>query len=747
MSLHKLTAGSGYDYLTRQVAVFDATELGHRGLTSYYTERGEAPGMWLGSGLAGLGGLRPGDPVTAEQMEALFGAGLHPLAVARRAALAGPDLTDADYQAVERLGAPFKVYTPDVSPFRVEVARRFAAWNRHAGVPADWPVPAEVRAQIRSEVGAGFFRAEQGRDPADARELAGTIARLSRPRTTAVAGYDLTFSPVKSVSALWAVADPPVAAAIERAHQAAVGDALRFIETHALFSRVGANGVRQVDVHGLVAAAFTHRDSRAGDPDLHTHVAVANKVQTLDGRWLSIDGRILFKANVTASETYNTALEQHLTATLGVRFVDRPGVRGKRPVREIVGVDPRLNAALVVAQAGDRRPPRRTRRRLPRRAWAAGDGGGDDQTGAAGEPGNPATQTRPPHPHRTTRPRGPPKPPTCSAAGTPSPAWCTPPCTRHPRTCRGRMGGGARRRSTASSPPSKPAGRAGRAGMSAPKRNATPATSTSSRVRRRRWSATSSTRSSTAPSPSPPTTGSSNRPCCGAGTGPACTPIAGATHYTSTAVLEAEERLVDLAGRTDGRHVGPRWVDAVVADAAGRGRPLNPGQVALVTEMAGSGRRVQLAIAPAGSGKTTAMAALAAVWTRSGGTVVGLAPSAAAAEQLAGPGPAPTPTPWRNSPGRSTTTTCPTGPAVSARAAWSSSTRPGWPTPCPSHRVCDFVVGRGGSVRLVGDDQQLAAIGAGGVLRDIAHTHGAVRLDRTGPVHPPRRRVRLPRPA
>jgi conjugative relaxase-like TrwC/TraI family protein len=55
-------------------------------------------------------------------------------------------------------------------------------------------------------------------------------------------------------------------------------------------------------VRGLVAAAFTHRDSRAGDPDLHTHVAVANKVQTLDGRWLSIDGRVLFKANVAASD-------------------------------------------------------------------------------------------------------------------------------------------------------------------------------------------------------------------------------------------------------------------------------------------------------------------------------------------------------------------------------------------------------------------------------------------------------------
>ena len=90
--------------------------------------------------------------------------------------------------------------------------------------------------------------------------------------------------------------------------------------------------------------AFTHRDSRAGDPDLHTHVAVANKVQTLDGRWLSIDGRVLFKANVAASETYNTALEQHLRETLGVRFAERPGTDPtKRPIREIVGVDPRLN--------------------------------------------------------------------------------------------------------------------------------------------------------------------------------------------------------------------------------------------------------------------------------------------------------------------------------------------------------------------------------------------------------------------
>jgi hypothetical protein len=81
-------------------------------------------------------------------------------------------------------------------------------------------------------------------------------------------------------------------------------------------------------------------------------LAVANKVQTLDGRWLSMDGRVLFKANVAASETYNTALEQHLRDTLGVRFAERPGTDpAKRPIREIVGVDPRLNQRWLTRRA------------------------------------------------------------------------------------------------------------------------------------------------------------------------------------------------------------------------------------------------------------------------------------------------------------------------------------------------------------------------------------------------------------
>jgi hypothetical protein len=279
MSIHKLSAGSGYDYLTRQVAAFDATEKGHIALASYYTERGESPGGWIGSGMAGIDGVNVGDPVTAEQMKALFGAGMHPLAANRLEQLDTADLTDASIKAATHLGAPFKVYAGDVSPFQVEVARRIAA-QQAAGHQADEPVSAALRAQIRTDVAREFFRAEHGRDPIDAREIAAIIAKLSRPRSQTVAGYDLTFSPGKSVSTLWAVADPQVAAQIERAHQAAVQDALSFIESHALFTRQGTNGIRQVNVRGLVAAAFTHRDSRAGDPDLHTHVAVANKVQT-----------------------------------------------------------------------------------------------------------------------------------------------------------------------------------------------------------------------------------------------------------------------------------------------------------------------------------------------------------------------------------------------------------------------------------------------------------------------------------
>jgi TrwC relaxase len=141
------------------------------------------------------------------------------------------------------VNAAAKIVDGDVSPFRLEVAKRVAAMNVGAGLPAGAPVPAADRARVRTEVARQFFLIEHGREPVDARELAGQIAKDSRPRTQTVAGYDLTFSPVKSVSVLCAVADPTVAAVIERAHQAAVQNALAFIEKHALFTRTGPQGI------------------------------------------------------------------------------------------------------------------------------------------------------------------------------------------------------------------------------------------------------------------------------------------------------------------------------------------------------------------------------------------------------------------------------------------------------------------------------------------------------------------------
>jgi hypothetical protein len=160
----------------------------------------------------GIEGLAAGDPVTAGQMRALFGCGLHPLAELRQQQLEGPDLSTRDVQEVTQLGAPFKIFVEDVSPFRLEVAKRIGAINMAAGLPVGAPLPAADRARVRTEVAREFFLSEHGREPMDARELDGQIAKDSRPRTQTVAGYDLTFSPVKSVSTLWAVAEPAVSA-------------------------------------------------------------------------------------------------------------------------------------------------------------------------------------------------------------------------------------------------------------------------------------------------------------------------------------------------------------------------------------------------------------------------------------------------------------------------------------------------------------------------------------------------------
>ena len=342
MSLHKLTAGNGYTYLTRQVAAADATDKGHTSLDDFYAQRGESPGVWVGSGLSGLDGVDAGAHVSGAQMKALFGEGLHPDADRIGAAMIAAGHSPAEAERASALGRRYCVYLQR-SPLRAEVAQRLAAHNTSLGQRPEAPIPFDVRARIRTDVGERLFADKHGRPPADARELRRFVARSWRV-TTAVAGFDLTFSPVKSVSALWALAPPPVAAQIQQAQSAAVADTLRWLERDATFTRVGGRRTSQIVVAALVGTAFTHRDARSGDPDLHTHVAISNKVQSPDGTWLALDGRPLIKAKVAACERYNTRIEAELRARLGVRFQARPAsAPGRRPIREVVGVNARLN--------------------------------------------------------------------------------------------------------------------------------------------------------------------------------------------------------------------------------------------------------------------------------------------------------------------------------------------------------------------------------------------------------------------
>lgn len=232
MSVHKLTAGDGYTYLTRQVAASDSTERGRASLSDYYAEKGEAPGRWVGAGLPGVG-LTCGEVVGEDQMVFLFGAGRHP-------------------NTGEALGRPFPVYD-SASSYRSQVAVAFAGHNTGHGLDAHAPVSAEVRAQIRTEVARQMFTDKHRRAPVDARELSGFIAQVSRQPSAAVAGYDLTFSPVKSISTLWALAPREVAEQIQAAHWAAVEETVGWLERDVAFTRVGSGGIRQVVVRGLLA--------------------------------------------------------------------------------------------------------------------------------------------------------------------------------------------------------------------------------------------------------------------------------------------------------------------------------------------------------------------------------------------------------------------------------------------------------------------------------------------------------------
>ena len=265
-SVGRITAGRGYDYLTREVAT---------SRHDYYTGSGEASGVWAGRGRheLGLDGV-----IDADDMAALYGSFIDPR-------------TSPDAQLPDgRIVAP-------------------------------------------TLVGEGL-RAEAkviNRGTANERML------------EQVAAFDVTFSPSKSVSVLWATAtDRHVRATVIAAHEAAVTAGLAYLETNAGHTRVGRNGIRRMDTSGFVIAQFRHRSARStrpgervGDPQLHSHCAILNRVRGVDGRWRTLDGEAIYRHAHAAGALYAAMLERELSDRLSVSWA---APDGRVPMREIASV-------------------------------------------------------------------------------------------------------------------------------------------------------------------------------------------------------------------------------------------------------------------------------------------------------------------------------------------------------------------------------------------------------------------------
>lgn len=756
-TIHKVAAGNGYQYYLRNVAANDVTARGRDSLADYYSAHGEAPGRWHGSGLTSLG-LTTGDHVSEAQMKNLFGLGIHPNAeqvedrVYTQHITRGATDKHATREAEKafKLGNKFASYE-SISEYRKLCTDAYREYNTARKLQPTAAIPDAERYRIRTEVATEMFTLDYGRAPLNARELSGWVAKNSRPERTAVAGFDITFSPVKSVSALRALAPAPLSAQIEDAHQHAVRDALAWIEDNALFTRLGRNGIRQVDVEGIVAALFTHRDSRAGDPDLHTHVVIANRVRTDDGLWRTIDAAIVYEALVTASEVYDSRLEHHLQTSVGVRFESRPDrTVDQLVIREIIGVP------LELINAWSRRRTAITAR-LDQLAAAFHTTFGREPTPAeVHQLSERATlETRPtkhlPTSHAEQKDR-----------------WA-----REVRELFTSDTAGADIIDRALSPP--PLDRAlvddaflDRVAQVAvekltEKRSTWKAFNLRAEVERQlrgqigpeQWPEVPERVVATALSA--PTVVARGDPDLTDEASLSVVPRyarrrngapvhtrANSQIYTTTVALAVEAELIELSLGTGARAVPAAAIAAAVAEynIAHPDQQLNAGQSAVVTAFATSGMRVHTANAPAGTGKTTAMKVLTTAWHTSGGAVLGMAPTAAAAAVLGSSIGARaetvdklldviarhSPTPENPSPERVMPPSLPqwvldidhdTLVIVDEHVKLGNTKR---------LRLLRFLTDCGATIRCIGDDRQLPAIDAGGADADMSRASTGAEL-------------------
>ena len=137
------------------------------------------------------------------------------------------------------------------------------------------------------------------------------------------AGLDMTFSADKSVSALWAVADPDLRSEIERAHNDAARGALEeTVLRHCAYTRIrNRDGGIEVLPADIAAAMFQHGTSRDNDPQLHTHCVIFNAARThRDGKYRALHQHPVYTWMKAAGAVYRNTLAWSLQERLGIRM-------------------------------------------------------------------------------------------------------------------------------------------------------------------------------------------------------------------------------------------------------------------------------------------------------------------------------------------------------------------------------------------------------------------------------------------
>jgi conjugative relaxase-like TrwC/TraI family protein len=179
--------------------------------------------------------------------------------------------------------------------------------------PGQWIGATPEALGLRGAVDAEVLRNLLDGRGADGEDLG--IMRRSDRRP----GFDLTFSAPKGLSLLWAFGSPEVRDAVSCAHDRAIAGVIDHLSAEAAYVRRGSDGLDVQRAKGFVAAGFRHRTSRAGDPQLHTHVLIPNVTCGHDGHWSAPDARQLYQWQKATTAMYQSALRADL-APLGLSW-------------------------------------------------------------------------------------------------------------------------------------------------------------------------------------------------------------------------------------------------------------------------------------------------------------------------------------------------------------------------------------------------------------------------------------------